>query len=495
METFRKYQDFIISDIRTDRKGEHGYTVTCEMMQARHSVLLPESLVKNRSVLDLGCCVAATGAWVLDHGAAQYVGVELQKTFATRSHGNLSKYFAHDRWQIVQCSIESYLQNSDKFYDVIFLGGVLYTSLYYQNLLAQVAAMAQNAIVIESMMPRIISDKLKDMNLASDDQLSEYYPVVEYRSSRTGNMVHEECGNFKVNSAVPSLQSLVIYLEEFGFHWDPRSYEKFKQTDYTGWPYRFGAIFYKQSEGLVKSTENYYQNEIIDTISWNHDAAAPWKFDHARANIFPAHARRHIPDYDKVIDLSVNLCKTLLTNPFDDRIIDVGCAVGETIDRLYKNGCCNLIGVDSSQAMLDRCDKLQAWYVCSKDLPVECGPYSAVICNWTMHFMDNKLEYLSNIYNNLCEGGFLILTEKTQNHGVALDLYHKWKRYQGVSEEEITAKAQSLKGVMFIDSIDWYLINLKQVGFKNISVINAAPCFTSFLAFRDDHTPRAAIDI
>jgi hypothetical protein len=61
-------------------------------------------------------------------------------------------------------------------------------------------------------------------------------------------------------------------------------------------------------------------------------------------------------------------------------------------------------------------------------------------------------------------------------------LYHKFKQSQGVTPEEISAKAASVKNIMFINEPMWYIDTLTQLGFKPVTLINAAPCFTTFLA-------------
>jgi 2-polyprenyl-3-methyl-5-hydroxy-6-metoxy-1,4-benzoquinol methylase len=74
-----------------------------------------------------------------------------------------------------------------------------------------------------------------------------------------------------------------------------------------------------------------------------------WKFDNTIAKIFTEHARQHIPNYDLVIDKSIDLCNWHLKK--DDSIIDVGSATGETLQRLHRDGFTNLTGVDASQDM------------------------------------------------------------------------------------------------------------------------------------------------
>lgn len=484
MDTFQKYPNFIDSDIRINRNNNIGYTITHDLMLARHQILLSKESIKDLSILDLGCCVAATGAWVLDNGASEYVGVELQKKFVDQSIKNLSQSFSQANWTIIESSLENFLDQNTQQYDVVFAGGIIYSSLYYQEIITKITKIAKKSIVIESILPNIIAQNLHPELYARMFSVPEFYPIVEYHDNRRGGMVYEDGGNFKISCAVPSVQALAILLEEFGFYLDPVSYNNFKNNENAGWPARFGAVFEKKSDRFPRSVQNLYNNQIQDTIPWSFTIPEKWKFDENVARTFSKHVRKHIPDYDKVIDLSVLACKTFLKDTLHDRIIDVGCATGETIHRLYFHNCCNLIGVDSSQAMLDRCNQTQAFYICSNDFPIEHGPYNAVLCNWTMHFMQNKSDYLQKIYQGLVSGGMLILTEKTQNHGPALELYHKFKSSQGVSKEEIKSKAESLKDIMFINDIDWYTKTLTDIGFVDISIINAAPCFTSFLAFK-----------
>jgi tRNA (cmo5U34)-methyltransferase len=206
-----------------------------------------------------------------------------------------------------------------------------------------------------------------------------------------------------------------------------------------------------------------------------------WNFNKNVAGIFVDHARKHIPDYDRVIDLSVNICQTLLEDHTADKIVDVGCATGETIKRLRANNLCNLVGVDNSQAMLDQCQDKNALYILSDIFPQEHGPYNAVLCNWTLHFTQDKKTYLKSIFDNLCANGFLILSEKTCNSGTDLKLYHDFKRRQGVSDEEIKFKAESIKNVMFINDVEWYFCELEKIGFSKVTIVNSAPCFTTFL--------------
>ena len=221
------------------------------------------------------------------------------------------------------------------------------------------------------------------------------------------------------------------------------------------------------------------------------DSIETWKFDKKIASEFINHAQHHIPGYERIIKKTVSLCQKLLPS-FDHesmhkyKIIDVGCATGNTIRQLQKVGFQSLVGVDSSTDMLlqarnEGLDKI-AHIVKSDTFPTNKGTFQIIICNWTLHFIKDKETYLTDMYNSLETGGSLILTDKTYNDGIDLELYHDFKRNQGVTEAEIVAKAESVKNVMYIDPPDWYLNTLKSVGFTRVTIIDADYCFTSFLA-------------
>ena len=80
--------------------------------------------------------------------------------------------------------------------------------------------------------------------------------------------------------------------------------------------------------------------------------------------------------------------------------------------------------------------------------------------------------------------GFLFLSEKTYNDSNNLKLYYDFKTTQGLTPDEIKEKEDSIKGQMFINPPEWYINTLKEIGFEQISIIDADFCFTSFLAIK-----------
>lgn len=205
-----------------------------------------------------------------------------------------------------------------------------------------------------------------------------------------------------------------------------------------------------------------------------------WQFNSDIAKIFVAHARQHIPNYDIVIDKCVSMAQDLLNK--DSAIVDVGCATGETLRRLHKAGFTNLHGVESSQAMLNHCDPDIAQYYLDDKFPQ--GNFDAVFCNWTLHFIKDKVGYLLDIHKQLNPGGFLILSDKTSLDPISIKKYHAWKSAQGVSNDEITAKEKSVKDIMFINDPYWYLMSFEEIGFNTMQIIDADYCFTTFFCLK-----------
>jgi hypothetical protein len=77
-----------------------------------------------------------------------------------------------------------------------------------------------------------------------------------------------------------------------------------------------------------------------------------------------------------------------------------------------------------------------------------------ILANWIIQFNQNKKDFIECIIAALEQGGIAIISEKTTD--TEADLYYIWKKKQGVSEQEILEKEQSLKGVLFLDAPGWY---------------------------------------
>jgi SAM-dependent methyltransferase len=152
MNTFESKPEFVSSDIRTTRPASYMMPITTETMLHRHQLWFAKTDLVGKRVLDLGCCVGGTGAWVLDQGARHYTGVELQADFASLARQNLSKYYQEDTWTVVESDILGYLTNCQEQFDVVVLCGSLYAIFDYFSVLKNISRIAQE-VIIESYHP------------------------------------------------------------------------------------------------------------------------------------------------------------------------------------------------------------------------------------------------------------------------------------------------------------------------------------------------------
>lgn len=118
----------------------------------------------------------------------------------------------------------------------------------------------------------------------------------------------------------------------------------------------------------------------------------------------------------------------------------------------------------------------------SNQFPVEHGPFDVVIANWVLHFIKDRVNYLHDIKRSLSPGGMLILTEKIAGSLLANELYHDFKRRNGMTEEQIEEKKQRLEGVLIAYPLEWYFEELRKAGFDKIEIINVNTVFFTFMA-------------
>ena len=482
---FNQFPEFISTDPRIHRKtSESGtYNISSDFQYQRHVAMLPPVAVAGKRVLDLGCCIGASGAWVLANGADRYVGVELQKRFFNTARENLSNRFGNRNWEIKEESFTDFFANSIEKFDIVIVFGVLYQSIYFETLIKNILSVNPELVLIDSIKPPMLQNLKSQLPPQLLVQL-ENLPLVEY--GNYNKMSEVEKHTMAIQSSFPSLPAVALIMSANGFELATDSFDNitclFPEV-FTG---RYYGIFKRTSVQNTKDFELLYNNPEKQVLKrFGSTDVSPWKFDSDVAVQFDQHARQHIPNYAEVIAESVNICKKFIKDTDSARIIDVGCAIGETIKKLHEGGFHNLVGVDSSLAMLEQAKLLtSATWVNNNNFPLAQGPYNAVLCNWTMHFIKDKITYLQDIYTGLVPGGFLILSDKTSNSGIDLKLYHDFKRRQGVSDLEIIEKAASVKDIMFINDVSWYQTQLANLGFVGIDIINSAPCFTTFLAIK-----------
>lgn len=274
--------EFVRNDPRHNRpvNGDAGYKITPEFMLARHRLLLPEQLIRGKRILDLGSCSAASGAWCLSKGADFYKGVELQSEFVDRSRESLGQYYDQGKWEIQQSSIEDFLDSNKKHFDIVVASGVMYGIQDQIKTLTSIA-MQGDAIVIESMHPRTISntrfigEQIKNL-LIETGQYELFIENEPFIYVGRSSMAIPGERTMQFDGTQPSMGAIKYILSSLGFVYIdspnallkknlPRHYSPFR---------RFGALFMRKMESSAANHQYGFaqavagESERVEVFDW-----------------------------------------------------------------------------------------------------------------------------------------------------------------------------------------------------------------------------------
>ena len=210
-------------------------------------------------------------------------------------------------------------------------------------------------------------------------------------------------------------------------------------------------------------------------------------FDENVAHVFDDMISRSVPLYDDVQRV-LPVLANLLDHPVI-KVIDLGCSTGTPLIQLAQtlpHRQFELVGVDNSQAMLDRCaEKLAGLGMQAKvqlvraDIrDIDLCEASIVLMNYTLQFVDlpSRPKLLSRIHQSLRPGGFMLVSEKVSHHQIAIDdalveLYFEFKRRNGYSELEIARKREALENVLVPVSVDENQQMFREAGFGEVELL------------------------
>lgn len=225
-----------------------------------------------------------------------------------------------------------------------------------------------------------------------------------------------------------------------------------------------------------------------------------WTFDERVAEVFPDMIQRSVPGYSNIISM-IGMLAERFVQP-DSQVYDLGCSLGAatlSMRRNIKVAGCNIIAVDNSPAMGERCRRhIDAFRA---DTPVEVieadildiniENASMVVLNFTLQFLEpaDRLRLLEQVYRGLRPGGALVLSEKfsfedTDVGELLFNMHHDFKRANGYSELEISQKRSMLENVMLTDSVAAHKTRLKQAGFEHAEVWFQCFNFGSLIALK-----------
>lgn len=223
-------------------------------------------------------------------------------------------------------------------------------------------------------------------------------------------------------------------------------------------------------------------------------------FNEAVADVFPDMIRRSVPGYETILTLlGVMGQEFIQPNTY---VYDLGCSLGAaTLALASRTQAENVqfVGVDNSQAMVTRCEKILQRHLprqpvqvlCADIRDIEFQPASVIVLNFTLQFVapEDRQALLEKLYQTLVPNGVLILSEKLKfaaesEQDFITDLYMAFKRANGYSELEISQKRSALEHVLIPDTSTTHIERLQQIGFKQVSQWFQCLSFSSFIAVK-----------
>lgn len=230
------------------------------------------------------------------------------------------------------------------------------------------------------------------------------------------------------------------------------------------------------------------------------DKLGDWTFDEKVAEVFPDMIQRSVPGYANIISM-IGMLAERFAKP-NSHLYDLGCSLGAATMAMRRHinvDGCQIIAVDNSPAMIERCQRHVTAFKANTPVDIRCADMcdidieqaSMVVLNFTLQFLTpaKRSALLNKIYQGLMPQGVLVLSEKfsfpdTQIDHLLFDMHHDFKRANGYSELEISQKRSMLENVMLTDTIDIHRQRLMAAGFTHIDTWFQCFNFGSIIAIK-----------
>ncbi|MFM2483721.1 carboxy-S-adenosyl-L-methionine synthase CmoA [Celerinatantimonas yamalensis] len=227
-----------------------------------------------------------------------------------------------------------------------------------------------------------------------------------------------------------------------------------------------------------------------------------FRFDQQVVEVFPDMIQRSVPGYSTILDVIGKL--TGQYHQADSRLYDLGCSLGGATLMMRRNishSGCEIIGVDNSEPMIERCQShLDAYrsdtpvqLICANIQDVSIVNASVVVLNFTLQFIPQaeRDALIHAIYQGMLPGAMLVVSEKVHFtdspvQSVLNDLHLDFKRANGYSELEISQKRTAIENVLLTDTLDAHIMRFKTAGFAHASAWFQCFNFVSFIAIKGD---------
>jgi tRNA (cmo5U34)-methyltransferase len=223
-------------------------------------------------------------------------------------------------------------------------------------------------------------------------------------------------------------------------------------------------------------------------------------FDERVARVFPDMINRSVPGYGTIINVIGTLAAQYVRA--GSRCYDLGCSLGTATMAIHSAidaQDVRIIGVDNSQAMLDKAREHLAQchsdpvieLICADIRDILVQQASMVVLNFTLQFLpaEARMALLKGIYDGMLPHGLLVISEKIilpneTAQQLFTKMHHGFKKTQGYSELEISQKRSALEDVLIPESLATHVARLKAVGFSTVEVWFQCFNFVSMLAIK-----------
>lgn len=189
--------------------------------------------------------------------------------------------------------------------------------------------------------------------------------------------------------------------------------------------------------------------------------AGSWSFGGEVPAAFDSHVARSVPAYAEGQELIADIADQIV--PPGGRVYDLGCSTGALTAQLAERLAPRrpeVIGVDREPGMVERAEircaalpQVRFETASLQDLVLE--PADMIVSYYTLQFVPlrSRRAVVARIHEALAPGGTFVLFEKVlassaRNQAAAEGVYADWKSRRGFDDEEIAAKARSIRGVL-----------------------------------------------
>lgn len=211
-----------------------------------------------------------------------------------------------------------------------------------------------------------------------------------------------------------------------------------------------------------------------------------FNFGKGTAEVFDDMLERSVPFYRELQRIIGELGAEFAED--GTNVYDLGCSTGVTLLTLHNHIKKDVmfVGVDYSQAMLDKCRENFSKNNFSREYELICQDLntgvvidnaSVVVLNLTLQFMRPlyRDKLIKSIYDGLNEKGCLILVEKVLGNDstfnrMFIKFYYDLKKRMGYSDIEIAQKREALENVLIPYRLDENIELLCRNGFSHLDI-------------------------